>query len=301
MEGGWLTAQPPSRVRRRTGVKSLVGLACLVVAIAGCAPSSSALVTPGPPSSTRVFADGGTLVIRYGCERGPVQEPQDRICWGPAFSLYGDGTVIYRDATAAVTIVDEHDWIYPAYETALIPAVDAAAIVADVRRELDPLVEATAPPRRTPPILYPDPLWWDRFVLDVDGRPIDIAPGQGPVPPAGVEAPVGDTVRRLEAWTPPDGVTAAPYEPDRFCAWIAAAGPADRDWPWPDLAPSDFAPEPGSALRSHPLTPAQARLLDPDPVGGHKGAVVATPTGDDALWLAYRALMPDEDCSPSSF
>lgn len=273
----------------------------LPLALVGCASPTPTNQHP-PTSASAPGAEA--LLLRYACERGPIEEPLDRTCWGPTFSLYGDGRTIYRDATQRVEVDDAGRRTYDGYRTVGLPPAEVAGLLDRARSQLGPLVDATPTPPPTEPVPISDPFWWDRFAIDIDGRLVEVAPGQGPIPPSGVPYNVAGILSLVTAWRPPTPelvAASAPYEPDRYCAWIYGGVAAIDPWPWDDLRPEDFGAEPGKAVRTHELTPAQARAVLPGTAAGRASITVRIPDGEDGVGLAVRALMPDESCDQAAF
>jgi hypothetical protein len=276
----------------------ILALPLALVACASPTPTTTAL----PSSGTTPAHDA--LLLRYACERAPIQEPLKRTCWGPTFSLYGDGRAIYRDATRPVEEGDDGAKTYGGYRTVQLPPDEASGMLDRARARLQPLVDATPIPPSTEPVPIGDPLWYDRFAIDIGGRLVDLAPGQGPIPPSGVPYDVADIATLLGSWRPPTQAlvdAATPYEPDRYCAWIHGGSFATEPWPWTDLRPEDFTSDPNRAERSHELTVTQARLFLPEASAGRIALNVRSPNGPEPLGLAVRALMPGETCDPAAF
>jgi hypothetical protein len=132
----------------------------------------------------------------------------------------------------------------------------------------------------------------DKTVL-VTGLVPDPAPG----PDAADMAAFGSMLTRLRALP-----TAGDYEPERAVAILAETEPglgvAMVPWPWPDIAPADFA----QPADDDPI-PFAKRLLEPAerdavgaPVGGGAGAAVRNLEGPDGRTyvIVVRPALPDE-------
>ena len=89
------------------------------------------------------------------------------------------------------------------------------------------------------------------------------------------------------------------YEPPAYRAILSEAqGVPDEvfDWPWSDLALTDFVVRPGGPFtdrRYAVLTPAQAKLLNASPEGGMFPVAVTGPDGA-TYTIGLRPLLPDE-------
>jgi hypothetical protein len=95
----------------------------------------------------------------------------------------------------------------------------------------------------------------------------------------------------------------APYEPTAYRGVLndasGAQGVKVREWPWPDLAPADFAlpADPNTLqVQTRVLTPAEAAAVGVDGFEGGivGGAFLRAPDGK-LYSLALRPLLPDEE------
>ena len=292
-------ARPPERGRRggSAGTALVVVLAILAAACAAPTPSprvsSPAVLTPTPDARD-------VLVLRYECVSGPITAPRDRACFGPTFSLYGDGTVIFRRAPIPELPEVGGALLYPPYQRAVLTRVAAAELYTAASQVLRAVAAKPAPPA-DPNAPIGDPFYYDTFFVLIDGRPLTVAPGQGPVPPAHVSTPeLGPLTRTLEGYFPDNADLTAPmdpWSPDRFLTSVGpGSGLPTADWPWPDLAPDDFAAPPGSTDAGGPqvLDQAHAALAGGMNSGGLSGLWVRGPDGTGAYSVSMRALMPDE-------
>lgn len=225
--------------------------------------------------------------------------PPDRACFGPTFSLYADGTVIFRPAPT-----DEDAEVgrrrYPSYSVAVLTAAATESLHADAVATLTAVAAKPVPPV-DPNAPIGDPAWYDTFTVDLGGRRLVVAPGQGPIPPAHVATPeLAPLTRRLEAFAPDRADLASPagpWAPDRFLASVGfGTGVPTADWPWPNLTPAGFGATPDG---SGPATPRLLRPADAEPAGvanagGLTDLWVRGPDGTGAYLIFLRALMPDE-------
>jgi hypothetical protein len=138
------------------------------------------------------------------------------------------------------------------------------------------------------PYIDPDADTQVRLELDAYGS----ASGSGdPVPQR--LASFGKLLRSFDEWLGARGIASHEYVPPAFTAVVPGwfdIGDVPG-WPWPDLAPSDFADSGGERLAR--VTPAQARTAGVGPGGG-----VVPSVADDGLQL--RPVLPGDDV-PGAF
>lgn len=231
---------------------------------------------------------------------GPIVAPRDRACFGPTFSLYGDGTVIFRRAPIPELPENNGALVYPPYQRAVL-TLDAAAELDRAASNVLAAVAAKPAPPADPNAPIGDPIYYDTYFVLIDGQPLTVAPGQGPVPAAHVPTPELDPVKRaLEAYFPDEADLAAPMEPWSPNRFLTSLGPGTgipaADWPWPNLTPADFAAPLGSIAAEAPrvLDAGAAELAGVVNGGGLSGLWVRGPDGTGAYLVSLRALMPDE-------
>ena len=277
--------------------------AILVIVIAACAaPTPSPRFTP-PEAGTPTPDAQRLLVLRYECVIGPIMAPRDRACFGPTLSLYADSSVIFRRAPIPELPEVGGGLLYPPYHRTVLTRVAATELYRAASQVLTEVAAKPAPPV-DPNAPIGDPLYYDTYFILLDGQPLTVAPGQGPVPPAHVPTPELDQLKRaLEDFFPDAADLAAPIEPwsaDQFLTSVGLAeGVPTADWPWPNRAPSDFAAPAGSTETDAPqvLGPEDASLAgggDATGFGGLSGLLVRGPDGTGTYSITLRALMPDE-------
>jgi hypothetical protein len=292
-------------VRRRLSVPVIVLLALVAcqapVGTTSSPPPGSG--SPGPSESPAVTSgaiehptEPDAVLLRMEQTGGfvPMEFNATRL---PAFTLYGDGTVIYQGAA-------------PAFE----PGAPG-----------EPLRKATMTEQQVQALLgyalgrgrlldarphYPNPLVADApstvFTINAGGveKQVTIDALE-----EGEQTTTEDVVERRafgqllttlstfsEAVESGEAVDAGEYEPTAYRgALIEAAGMQTemRDWPWPDLAPEDFEMDEQLGFRVATLTPEQATAVVDDPRGGVMGVAVTGP--DRAPYtINIRPLLPDE-------
>jgi hypothetical protein len=229
-----------------------------------------------------------------------LEEGGGFVPWGffatqrPAFSLFGDGTVVYAPAPRL-------DPSAAGPEPLLVAAMDEAQVSALLAYALGEggLAEARA--------FYDQPGIADAgtsvFTVRAGGFDktvsvyalgFEVPGGPDPAIRARLGA-LGDLLRDFAVQVAAGrAADAGPYDPPAYRAVLLdAVGAPDvvLPWPWNDLAPEDFVPAENGARAV--LTPDQARLLHPEPDGGLFPIALDGPDG--ALYtVALRPLLPDE-------
>ncbi len=215
----------------------------------------------------------------------------------PAFTLYGDGTVLYAPPAPAFDPGAAREPLGVAKLTE-----DQVQLLLSFALERARLLDARAH--------YPNPLVADapstvftvnaagvekQVTIDAleEGEPTtteDVAERRG----------FGELMTRLgrfsqavEAGEVEDG---GPYEPEAYAGVLIEAPGMEgemRDWPWPQLAPDDFTSAEEFGFRTARLTPEQAAEVVDDPRGGVMGVGVTGP--DRAPYtINIRPLLPEE-------
>jgi len=291
--------------RPNRGGRAASGLTALVVAalLAACsigAEGRSPVPTPAVPHST----DPTVLLLRVGQAGGKVASSVANTRM-PAFSLFGDGTVIYQlptdlpDPNAALSPgpapLARAQMTGEQVDALLAFALDAGALEASkelfvYRRVADPPVTyfIIATPWRAyfsvVKLVRVQALGSARVAADPDGPTLQALGRLWDL-----LANFLDQVRAGHA------TDAGIYEPTAYRGILSGGQPQGQgiDWPWSDLTPADFVAGGDTGPREAVLTPAQAKLLSLTPQGG----LFATPVfGPDRVpySIALRPLLPDE-------
>ena len=234
-------------------------------------------------------------------EGGGFIRPEFLLTQGPIFTLYGDGTVIFRDNRA--TPPQSNDGIGRAlpYRTARLTEQQIQAFLDQVingsalgiaRANYDPGTVADVP--ATTFTLKAGGL--DKTV-SVVALGMDVKPGPDALTLAAL-AKLADRLRQFD-----QGGTFATdiYKPSKYRATLWDSGVANdagaRAWPWPNLKPADFtAPADPNALTfpRRTLTADEgAQLGISDFVGGLQQVSLKGPDGK-IYSFALRPLLPDE-------
>jgi hypothetical protein len=281
----------------------LAGLVLLVTACSGAASGPPATRIPTTiPSLGIEHATGPTdLLLRYD-RGGGFMAPNSLVTEGPIFSLYGDGTIIFRDITALPPEAADGLGRGLPYRTARLSEPQIQSLL-DFAINDGVLGIARAQYLNNRIADAPTTVFTIRAgtlnkTVSVMGLGID--PDQpGPDAPALIAmARLADRLGNFNGGT--DFETQA-YMPDRYRALLLEApmggGPAPVAWPWPDIKPADFAAPADPEAISFPrrtITAADVAKLSLKQVeGGLLGIPVKAPDGR-IYTLALRPLLPDE-------
>jgi hypothetical protein len=212
----------------------------------------------------------------------------------PSFTLYGDGSVIFRDDQAPQpdalgsvhrsipfqTIKLDEEGIQALLEFALGPGGIGVAV--------GPYMGHVADLPST------------NFTVNADGRTKQVSvtsfsPDMQEPQDRLIVASLGRLADRLRTFGN-EVAGEVVYEPTAYrgvLMKIDQANGALVDWPWTDVAPADFTSGANEFLMTHRLTPAQVAALNIPTVQG--GMVGLNLKQGDALYsLALRPLLPDE-------
>jgi hypothetical protein len=283
-----------------------------MVTLAACSwissPSASSTPSPSPgsdhgpdpsssPAGSRIeHATGGTdVVLRF--EEGGGFVPMGFFATeAPLFTLYGDGTVIFRDGAAFPPLnADGISRLVP-YETIRLSEDEVQAFlqyaVADgglgVARE-----HYDGPGADLPTAIFTINAAGRSKSVSVMALGMDRDPGPDSLILQAL-ARLGDRIRSFAA----DIDDEVAWEPDRWRGVLTPdAGNPPRDWPWPGIVPADFVqrPEPGAPrfpIRTMAATEVDALGLD-DVESGFSGLALSGPDGKTYAF-ALRPLLPDE-------
>ena len=283
----------------------LAGILLLVAACSGAASSSpSSTPAPSPSRTPRPSLGidhplGATdLVLRYD-QVGGFIAPSATVTRGPIFSLYGDGTIIFRDSTEAPPQLADGIGRATPYRTAklsepqmqvlLQQAINDGALgIARAEYVNNRIADA-------PTTMFTLHAGGFDKTVSVVGLGIDKQPG----PDSQTLSALAKLAERLGQFNAKTGFETQVYVPDRYRAILmdgVGDGPAPLGWPWPDIQQDTFKPGDG-ALTTFPnriVTAGDvAKLNLPQLEGGLLGTPVKAPDGKIYL-LALRPQLPDE-------
>lgn len=272
-------------------------------------PGASPESTPTAPTGEIVHPTGATdLVLRFG-EGGGFVMPAFAMVQVPYFTLYGDGTVIYRPVSEPFPETKPGEPMrFPPLRVATMTEEQVQALLRDAlgagglgvaRERYENQLVADAPTAV--------------FTIVADGRQRQVsvyALGLGMADPANpgpddeilaAMATFAERLRNFDQEVAAGNATAVgQYQPDRFRASLLEGGFVEgpsRPWPWPTFGPGDFAmfdDGTGFGFPSRVLSGLEVSLLGVEgPEGGLSGIVLAGPDGTTYA-LGLRPLLPDE-------
>ncbi|HSO30719.1 MAG TPA: hypothetical protein VLS28_12525 [Candidatus Sulfomarinibacteraceae bacterium] len=286
----------------------LVAVASIMLAACGTAASPGPTTTPAPspgpsgspvvpPSSPPIEHATGRTDVVFRFEEGGGFVPVGFFATeAPIFTLYGDGTVIFKDGNAAPP--PEADGIIrtPPYRTIILTEIQIQAFlraaISDgglgVARDF-----YESPGADLPTATFTITAGGTTKVVSVLALGMDR--GDGPdTQVLQALAGLGDRIRDFGREVDGEQV----WAPDRWRGVLTpdAFGPP-RAWPWPDVSPVDFIqhsePEaPRFPVRT--MSPDEIALLGLDDIeGGFSSLSLSGPDGGTYLF-ALRPLFPDE-------
>ncbi len=308
---------------RRLLAAGLASALLLVACSGGSSPTATAqpattdpsATPPGPPAASPTSPTGrivhptgaAELVLRFD-EGGGFVMPTFAMISLPYFSLYGDGTVIYRPASTpwpeqkpgepmrfpplqVATMTDDQ------VQALLRDALGGAGLgVARDRYENNQVADAPTAV----------------FTVNADGRQRRISvyalglavddPANPDTAILGAMAAFAERLRNFDQEVAKgNGTAAGLYAPSRFRASILEGGPGGagpvRPWPWPTFGPDGFTTiddGTGFGFPSRVISGLEMSLLGIDkPEGGVSGISLRAPNGT-VYGLGIRPLLPDE-------
>ncbi len=310
---------PPSGISRLTDPRLrltdrrlLLAASALAALLVGCSSGSASPRASGGPASSSTPAPNAThpagfiehptgatqLVLRYD-EGGGFVAPGSMVTEGPPFSLYGDGTVIFRDPTAMPpTNVGTLSFNAPyqiakltedQVQTLLQFAIGPGGLAAARASYEQPIADA-------PTTTFTLSAGSITKTTSVNGLGLETQPG----PDAVILHQLATLKARLQGFGN-EVVGERPWSPDRFRGILMDAQDrvvtGELPWPWATINPADFvapadANQPRFARRT--LLPADVAALKLAGIdGGVRGILLLRPDGK-RYELAIRPLLRDE-------
>ena len=254
----------------------LVGLAASPVPSAGVATEQPSRPPPCWHVLLRMELVGGLATL------------DRRLDGAPVFTLYADGTVVYRplagiDAALSTTILSPRQ-----AEELLDHALDVAGLRS--ARATD----AGAPVEDAATTIFTIDAKGVRKSVAVHGLGLG-APGPDHEAQEGL-AELAGRLADFDRYLPTDAVVST-YQPPAYRAVFNEEDPEASDlipWPWIDLSPDALGSIPGvPAMRVADLRAEQAALLAELPSGGVSGIGIILVDGR-AYRVSMRPLLPDE-------
>ena len=272
---------------------------------AGCSTTASPSATPGgtgsptapPPTSTPDSAGidhptGPTdVVLRMETSGGMMVEANAVAT--PSFTLYGDGTVVFRDPNAAPPKPVGGVRLEVPFSTIRLGEEGIQALLQEA---LGPggLAIATGPylgmGADIPTTTFTIAAEGDTKQVMIAGFLPDLHPQD-----AIIVAALGHLAETLDGFSGSIAGEAA-YVPAAYRGVLIALdqpiGPV-VEWPWTDIAPANFAGGEQDLFKTRTLTAAQVGELGIERLGGGLSGLVLE--ADDKLYsFALRPLLPDE-------
>lgn len=302
-------ARPASRhTASLASILALVAAAALAACsgISSPSPSPTPDGSPGssqsgeqssPPAASNIEHAIGATDVVFRFEEGGGFAPMGFFATeAPMFTLYGDGTVIFKDGTAFPgPDVDGVSRAVP-YQTITLGEDEVQAFlqyaVADgglgVARE-----QYDGPGADLPTATFTINTTGQSKTVSVMALGMDREPSPDTLVLQAL-ARLGDKIRNFAAETDDEVTWAA-------ARWRGVLTPDANnprwDWPWPEIVPADFVqrPEPGAPqFPIRTMTPGEIDALGLDDLeGGFSGLTLSGPDGK-TYSFALRPLLPDE-------
>jgi hypothetical protein len=285
---------------------SFIAVAITAVMLVACGGAGSASPSPSSASPSPAIQGidhptGSTDVVLRLEEGGGFVPIWFLTTQAPTFTLYGDGTVVFRDIDVSFPEPrPDGTTVHPAFSTGRL---DEAAVQELLEFAIGPGGLGLARNGR-----YDHPNVADAstsyFDLEAGGHKkrvevyaLDLQdPG---VPDATARAAFRTLADRLRHFGGGVSVPPADYVPERYRAVLFESegpGAAARPWPWTTISDADFVADPdGLGLPRLAMTPEDIAVLGIDsPLGGVSGISVTSPDGTKTYLFSARPLFPDE-------
>lgn len=260
-------------------------------------PGGSSEPTGGASGSPLIEHATGATDIVFRFEQGGGFVPLGFFATqAPQFTLYGDRTVLFRDATATPSLNDTVGALQPY----VIATLTEGEVQAFLSFALTDSGLATAGPSYSPGNVADAPT--SIFTVHAGGVDktvsVDALGFENPQSPdTAILASLATLGARIDSFaTVIDGETL--WLPDR---WRGVLTPDAVDptmaWPWSDLAPADFVQPTDPAAPQfpiHTLTPAHVAALGLTGIEGGFAALSMSGPDGRPYSLALRPILPDE-------
>lgn len=293
-----------------------LALIVLVAACSGTGGTSSPAASPGAPGASPSVgpadspADFGTIehatgaddiVLRYD-QGGGFVPPSFTVSQTPIFTLYGDGTVVFRNPILDFPAPDgsvirqnplrtaklSEDQIQDLLEYAL---GEGGLGIARAQYDFGGIADASS-------AIFTIEAGGITKTVNVYALGIDI---EG-VPDQAARAAFGRLAERLGDFDQGGSIVTDLYAPAAYRGILmdgtGMVVPDVRPWPWTDLTPNDFkGPADPNAFQmaTKTLTPAQAAALGIEGPEGGLQNYITNGAGDGKLYsFVLRPLLPDE-------
>jgi hypothetical protein len=265
------------------------------------ASPATGVPTPAPQGAIAHPAGAGEIVLRME-DAGGFTPPEWQAARLPYFTLYGDGRVVFQQTTAEVPAREDNVFVGMPLRTGVLDEEQVQDLLAYALGEGGLAVARTD---------YQNPMVADApttiFTVNAEGDSKTVS-----VNALGFEAQAGpDTAvlaqltslgERLRDFDQGGTLASEAYVAPAYRGVIleqqGLQGVAVREWPWPDIEPSDFAlPVDADSLQmgTRTLTPDEAAAVG---VEGYENGIasgVYLRADDGKVYsLVIRPLLPDE-------
>ena len=215
----------------------------------------------------------------------------------PVFTLYGDGTVVFRDPMDAAPMDERGVLVSPQFQTAKLSPEQIGALL-DFAISEGGLAAAREQ--------YDNPMLADVgntvFTINAGGRSKQVTvtglfESDESAPDGASRSQFKALAERLRSFDNDGNVPTAPYEPEQYRVHLLEAAGIDpaavNPWPWDELAPDDFAAEGNFPYRV--MSPEEVGGIDVEnPAGGLSGYYVEGPDGK-TYGVVVRPLLPGDE------
>jgi hypothetical protein len=280
--------------------------ALLLATLAACSATAAPASTPGatdspstgptPSPSTPVGLEHPTgardVLLRFE-ETGGFVPIEYNATYAPSFTLYGDGTLVFKDPYAVPP--ETNDNVVRAVPF-MIAKLDEASIQALLEEALGPGAIAIA---QGPYMCNCADIPTSTFTIAIGGKTKQVSvtglsPDDHPQDKPIVTA-LAAFAEKLRTFADVIG-NEQPYSPAGYRGILIEveqpAGPV-VDWPWPNLTPADFKSGENEFFKTRDMTPAEVESLGiKDVTGGLIGVSVGS--AGKVYTFSLRPLLPDE-------
>jgi hypothetical protein len=279
-----------------------------VTVLAACSSAASPpTASPTPTVAPSLGIDhptGATDVVLRMSTGGGFLAPGALATEVPEFSLYGDGTVVFRDPTAAPPAPVPDDGIFRGapFKTARLSESQMQDLLAFA---IGPGGLGIARDEYTPGGIADAPS--TTFTLQADGRQKTVTVGalDFDQPQPGPDSAARTAFRQLAAHLrklDQNEIEAGPYAPAAYRGILAdgaggVIGAPARAWPW-TFGPDSFKapPDPnGFANQTRTLTAEDVAALKVDGISGGAQSIALRTDDGKVFVLSVRPLLPDEE------
>jgi hypothetical protein len=285
-------------LRRLAPIGRRLGVLVLVVGLAGCGAVGGG--SPAPSGGGLSHPTGALdLILRYEWGGGFVA-PGFIATEAPTFSLYGDGTAIFRNPSDAGPVPDSSasplirgvPYQIEHLSEARVQVLLAFALESGGLREAADNYDR--PIADAPTTVFTIDAGGVQKAVSINALGIDVANGQD----AAVLAKLTALATRLTGYGS-EVVAEQPWSPDRYRGILTdETYGSPIPWPWPAILPMDFVRNAGLNAPPFPIrtmTPAEvARLGIAGVEGGLQGVSLKAPSGGKVYSFRLRPLLPDE-------